>query len=276
MNTHGAIDLAIKQLYSHVDDRSFDWAKTREDLESLLGQGVKCLRDNDLELVKRFYNDDRNIRVLDYGCGSGIYVILMLLKGYSEVHGVDIYEKFDNRLLKNLGFVNASFGLVGDRLPFEDNYFDVVNSSLVLEHVKNIDLYYKESARVLKPDGICLFNFPHRLKPYDSHSRTWFIHYFPRSIRKLMWNFFSRQGGEFLNDFINLRTISYHKRISRKYFKKTKDITKYRIKNFNPDKYKGNKKIRGFANYLMNIRYIGNIFVKIFSINASVDLYLKK
>ena len=38
-------------------------------------------------------------------------------------------------------------------LPFTDNKFDVVTTSLMLHHVKNTDLALKEMVRVLKPNG---------------------------------------------------------------------------------------------------------------------------
>ena len=165
---------------------------------------------------------------------------------------------------------------IDEQLPFDDNTFDIITSSLVLEHVVNPDFYYSEAARLLKPGGVCFFNFPHRLKPYDTHSRCWFIHYFPKNIRKILWDIFSRQGGTYLNNYLYLRTVSTHKRIALKYFRIAEDKTGNRIKTINYVNYKGNSTFRLIASKLMSLRYIGNIFVKIFSLNASADLYLEK
>lgn len=285
------IDTVIKDLIKKINDDSIDWASEKLQLISMIEDGGLIERKWPLKLIDDYCEDNNAAKILDYGCGSGILNLLLLLKGYNNVHGVDVIEKFDNRILQYMDFNNASFKLINardtnpvannsnnedEKLPFDDGTFDVISSSLVLEHVANPDFYYSEAARLLKPGGVCFFNFPHRLKPYDSHSRCWFIHYFPKNIRKILWDIFSRQGGTYLNNYLYLRTISTHKRIALKYFRVAEDRTGDRIKTINFINYKGNSKLRVIASKLMGLRYIGNIFTKIFSLNASVDLYLEK
>jgi len=272
------VDSLIKELIIKVDDNNIDWAYEKKKLQSTIENGGLIERQWALQLIDDHCGDNKAAKIFDYGCGTGILNLLLLLKGYSHVHGVDVVEKFNNNIIEYLEFDNASFKLIGedDRLPFDDASFDVISSSLVLEHVENADFYYSEAARLLKPGGVCFFNFPHRLKPYDSHSRCWFIHYFPKSIRKLLWNVFARQSGTYLNDYLFLRTVSSHKRIALKYFSHAENRTGDRIKSNSFVNYKGNSKIRNLATKLMNLKYVGSLFVKIFSINASADLYLEK
>lgn len=59
----------------------------------------------------------------------------------------------------------------GNIIPFEDNYFDAIFSSEVLEHVENIDEILRELYRVLKKDSYMLVTVPfvwdeHEI-PYD-------------------------------------------------------------------------------------------------------------
>ena len=272
------VDSVIKELIQQTDNDDVNWISEKKRLRSMIKNGSFCNRQWALKLIDDHCGDNRDVKILDYGCGSGILNLLLLLKGYSHIHGVDVIEKFNDKILQNMNFNNASFKLIDaeDRLPFDDATFDIINSSLVLEHIENVDFYYSEAARVLKPGGICLFNFPHRLKPYDSHSRCWFIHYFPKSIRKFLWDIFARQSGSYLNNYLYLRTVSTHKRIARQYFSYSENITRNRIKTINFVNYKGNSKLRFMAAKLMNLKYVGKIFIKIFSINSSVDLYLVK
>jgi len=242
------VDSVIKQLIKKTNDDSIDWASEKQQLISMIEDGGLVQRKWPLKLIDDYCEDNNAAKILDYGCGSGILNLLLLLKGYNNVHGVDVIEKFDNKILQYMDFNHASFKLINTRdtnslannsnnedekLPFDDETFDVISSSLVLEHVANPDFYYSEAARLLKPGGVCFFNFPHRLKPYDSHSRCWFIHYFPKNIRKILWDIFSRQGGTYLNNYLYLRTISTHKRIALKYFRVAEDRTGYRIKTIN-------------------------------------------
>ncbi len=272
------IDSAIKDLINKIDDENIDWVYEKQNLQSLMENSFVIERGWSIKLIEDHCGDNCAARILDYGCGSGVLNLLLLLRGYPNVHGVDVVEKFDNKILQHMQFDNASFALIDkdEQLPFDDATFDVITSSLVLEHVENIDFYYSEASRLLKPGGVCFFNFPHRLKPYDSHSRCWFIHYFPKSIRKLLWDIFSRQGGDYLNNYLFLKTMSCHKRIAMKYFSYAEDRTGKRINKINFVNYKGSSKFRRMASKLMSVKYVGNIFIKIFSLIASADLYLEK
>ncbi|MDC3152721.1 class I SAM-dependent methyltransferase [SAR86 cluster bacterium] len=291
MTKEPVVDSHIKKLLKKIDNENIDWTNEKQNLISMIENGGLIERKWQLKLIEDHSKKNNTTKILDYGCGTGILNLLLLLKGYNDVHGVDVVKKFDDRILKHMNFNSASFNLINakdtnptatnlnnddEQLPFDDNTFDIITSSLVLEHVVNPDFYYSEAARLLKPGGVCFFNFPHRLKPYDTHSRCWFIHYFPKNIRKVLWDIFSRQGGDYLNNYLYLRTVSTHKKIAKKYFSYAEDRTGDRIKNTNLVNYKGNSKLRLFASKLMDLKYIGNIFVKIFSLNASVDLYLVK
>jgi len=272
------VDSVLKKLVKGVNDHNINWDNEKQNLQAMIENGALVDRQWALSQIDDYCGDNRAARILDYGCGTGILNLLLLLKGYSHVHGVDVQEKFDNKILHHLEFNNASFNLIGenDRLPFDDASLDIISSSLVLEHVSNAEFYYSEAARVLKPGGVCFFNFPHRLKPYDSHSRCWFIHYFPKGIRKVLWDIFARQDGAYLNDYLFLRTMTTHKRLAKKYFSHAEDRTGDRIKQNNFVNYKGNSTLRNLAGKLMKFKYVGAFFVKIFAINASADLYLKK
>ena len=271
------LDLVIHDLISRLDD-DCDWSKERENLNRLLKQDAPCLREWPIKLIDDHCGKSKDFRILDYGCGTGILNVLLLLKGYARVDGVDVVKKFDRKILDNLKFHNASFELIKEnsRLPFEDSSFDIITSSLVLEHVEDIDYYYSEAARVLKPGGVCFFNFPHRLKPYDSHSRTWFIHYFPKGIRRVLWDIFARQGGAYLNDYLFLKTVFTHKKIAGKYFSSIEDRSYKRMKFNNIIPRKGLFNLRNIVARLCNLKYVGNIFAKIIVKSASVDLFLIK
>ena len=77
----------------------------------------------------------------------------------------------------------------GLKLPFDSGTVDFVFSQQVLEHVSDDQLvtYFAEEARVLRPGGVVLHEIPHRLIPYESHSRTWLLHYFPVPVRDFFY-----------------------------------------------------------------------------------------
>ena len=86
---------------------------------------------------------------LDAGCRSGIQTTALKKKGY-EVIPVDIVRLFPDARLVDL---NKS-------LPFDENSFDLIYCSEVLEHL--IDPYFtvSEFYRVLKPSGKMIVTTP--------------------------------------------------------------------------------------------------------------------
>jgi SAM-dependent methyltransferase len=77
---------------------------------------------------------------------------------------------------------NLSKVAVGESLPYEDNKFDAILSSDVLEHVQNLSKTMAECYRVLKPGGRFFLVFPSYFHPNEHHlslvTYLPFIHYF--------------------------------------------------------------------------------------------------
>lgn len=95
---------------------------------------------------------------LDVGCGDGRVAQIMGEKLGTRFYGVDISKK-GVELAKKKG-VKAKVADVSDNIPFKDNYFDLVISTEVIEHVTDPDGLLKEVYRVLKPGGLLLLTTP--------------------------------------------------------------------------------------------------------------------
>ncbi len=228
------------------------------------------------QILERFENN-LDISIFDYGCGTGKLIMALKCAGFNNSFGADVVKKFDNDLFNKLGFGENTFKLIeGKKIPYEDKSFDVLCSNEVIEHVFDHHSYYSQASRVLKEKGIFYIHAPQRLQPFDTHSRCWFIHYFPKKIRKILWDIFSKQGGEYLNNYLNLKTVNYHKKIACNYFDNIKVNTGNKIKAKNFVKYKGNSNLRLFADLLMKLPILGTIFILIFTVISSAELHLHK
>lgn len=97
------------------------------------------------------------MKVLDFGCGSGILVDELSRKGYQS-YGLDISEeaiKFGNlQGIKNLGIIDSH------KIDFPDNTFDAVVTLDVLEHLEDEEWALNEISRVLKPGGTAVVMVP--------------------------------------------------------------------------------------------------------------------
>ena len=102
-------------------------------------------------------------KILDAGCGTGRYAVQLAKKG-AEVYGIDISEKMLEIAKKKAKENRVKIELMKGnilRLPYEDNKFDIVISSLALDHVKEHEKAISELVRVCKPKGKIIFSIMH-------------------------------------------------------------------------------------------------------------------
>jgi len=103
-------------------------------------------------------------KVVDLGCGSGIFSELLRQAGYTVV-GVDISPKLIERgktLYPGVEFVVADV----ETLPFADESFDGALLSGLIHHFPDPHLLMKETHRILRPDGSFMAFDPNRLNPF--------------------------------------------------------------------------------------------------------------
>lgn len=149
--------------------------------------------------------------VLDSGCGSGYGTDYLAGLTDGDVFGNDYEEKvisanqkkYDK---KNLHFVNEN----NNKLSFSDNFFNVITSFEVIEHVDDYNYYLLELKRVLKNDGILIIATPNKdyyspglKKPVIiSHKKEFYPHEFAElfqdkfSAYELYGKFFTESGLE--------------------------------------------------------------------------------
>src|SRR5438105_1636384 len=101
-------------------------------------------------LIKSYYGNRNDLRLLDIGCGTG--AMLDQLAPYGEVIGADFAEQA-------LGFCRKRgdrYALARSdarRLPFATNTFDIVTAMDIVEHIDNHKAAMSQILRALKPRG---------------------------------------------------------------------------------------------------------------------------
>lgn len=112
------------------------------------------------------------VKVLSSGCGFGGSLLAWWQAGASEVQGVEVDPEFVSMAqLRVAPYKGLAVNPIGPRDPlaFPSNYFDVIESMDVIEHVEDVQTYMAELVRVLKPGGVMLLVTPNRLWPVEQH-----------------------------------------------------------------------------------------------------------
>ena len=129
-----------------------------------------------LKLISQSITPNKNIKILDLGCGDGALSYLMWRAGYTVIGidtsllGIDLACAEHKKRYTNCEF---RCGEVGD---VESNSFDGVICSDVIEHVQRPGELIDEIYRVLKPNGVAVLSTPIRITeaPLDvEHMAEW-------------------------------------------------------------------------------------------------------
>lgn len=101
-------------------------------------------------------------KVLNIGIGGGFFEALALEKGI-DVYVLDPIEKSVKAVCKELGLGEKARVGYSQSIPFNDDMFDAVVMSEVLEHLKDSDLNktIEEVVRVLKKHGSFIATVPY-------------------------------------------------------------------------------------------------------------------
>ena len=116
-------------------------------------------------MMKSMLPNLKNKKILLLGCGTGEESKLLELCGASakQIIGLDLSAK-SIEIAKNT-YPEIEF-VVGNmnNLPFENNSFDFVYSSLALHYSSTPEKVYKEVYRIIKTNGLFLFSIAHPLR----------------------------------------------------------------------------------------------------------------
>lgn len=110
--------------------------------------------------IKKQLPQDKNLRILDVGCGAGFFSVLLAKEGY-QVTGVDLTpDMVENaRTFAEEEKTDCEFLVMdAENLRFADESFDVVISRNLTWTLPDVKSAYREWVRVLKKGGI-LLNF---------------------------------------------------------------------------------------------------------------------
>ena len=121
-----------------------------------------------LEMIRSHVPLD-GARILDVGCGLGMYV--RRFRAFSDdVHGVDVDAERVAAASQSLPNIRQA---PAEALPYDDDTFDMVLLHEVLEHVDEDAAALAEAHRVTRPGGRIVVFVPNRWYPFETHGFFW-------------------------------------------------------------------------------------------------------
>ncbi len=197
---------------------------THSDLAALRGEPSYVWRagqERRLQMIAAWAKLD-NARVLDAGCGVGMYTAKFRERYTPHVEGIEF--EFARALEAQITTPHAVVA-ANERLPYPADYFDAILSHETLEHVADDQAAAGELVRVLKPGGRLVIFVPNRWYFFETHGHYWrgayhfgntpLINYLPDRWRNQLAphvRAYTKRGLLRLFDDLPVRVIT-HKRI---------------------------------------------------------------
>ncbi|MFM2614863.1 class I SAM-dependent methyltransferase [Vibrio campbellii] len=140
-------------------------------------------RPNTLELV----GDVAGKKVLDLGCGSGIYAQILLERGATSVTCIDAAQEMIDIVKDKLGdSVNAYAQNLALGLPEEANaQYDLVICPLMVHYIEDLRPLFNDIQRVLKPGGQFVFSTHHPFADFECSTSD---NYFEKERIEDVWD----------------------------------------------------------------------------------------
>ncbi len=130
-------------------------------------------------LIKEFTDLNSATSILDVGAGNGIASVAFALMGCK----VSAVEPDPSKTIGNgaISILKEQYNLpnlhvdgsYGEKLPFNDNHFDIVYIRQAMHHAHHLNNFISECARVLKPKGLLLTVRDHVV--LDQKDKEWFL-----------------------------------------------------------------------------------------------------
>jgi len=128
------------------------------------------------KLIKELLGSVKDKKCIDIGCGTGNY--LNLFNGSKESYGVDFAkERVKEAIKKNKAIKKLKiFQADASEIPFEDEYFDIIFTREVIQHIpsaNNRKKAFNELHRLLKKEGKLIFEFDNKFRLMGADIKGW-------------------------------------------------------------------------------------------------------
>ena len=147
------LDLSASQNEEELLDVYKKWASIYDkDNDDLLGT---VSQPNSVQIFHK-YIVDKNQKIIDVGCGTGLVGLELQKLGYTNFDGIDISKDMIDIAIDR-GYKALFLGNLNDSLPIESDSYDAALCVGVFTHGHVGPGRLKELSRIVKSDGLVCF-----------------------------------------------------------------------------------------------------------------------
>ena len=166
------LDLSASQNEKELIDFYKKWASIYDkDNDDLLGTVSQL---NSVQIFHK-YIVDKNQKIIDVGCGTGLVGLELQKLGYTNFDGIDISKDMIDIAIDR-GYQELFLGNLNDSLPIESDSYDAAFCVGVFTHGHVGPGRLQELSRIVKSDGLVCFTINEDV--YESYG-------FDKAIQKL-------------------------------------------------------------------------------------------
>ena len=115
-----------------------------------------------------FFPKDTSIKILDVGCGYGLFLKTCEKAGYLQYEGVDTDKPYTDYATKHLGLKNVHCANAQDYLRSKNEaFYDIIVAFNILEHIRkeNVQEFLSLLYRGLTSNGMVILEIPNAQSP---------------------------------------------------------------------------------------------------------------
>jgi len=189
----------IDRINLNMNKYRTDFSNKSEEMYNKKSREIKAKKI--ISVLSHNLDDTSELKLLDIGCSTGIMTKQFALF-FKNVVGLDVDEqaiKFakSNYEDKNLIFINKSI----EDAKIEDNFFDVVVLSHVIQLIPDLENFLSEVSRIIKPGGVCYLAAGNRLSLRDPQYNLLFLSLLPKSIGNFYIKLFRDENDYFETNY---------------------------------------------------------------------------
>lgn len=214
------------------------------------------------EKLKKLYKFKRDGRILDIGCGDGIFLQLAKQQGW-ETFGTEISKEAVEYAteVRKVNVINTNDIKMA---KFDECYFDVITLWHVLEHLYNPENTLQEIHRILKNDGVLVVALPNIESIQSKIFKNYWVHL---DIPRHLFHFSEDTIKKFLEKYgFKILRVNYPSREHNKWgFKES-------FKNY----IGRDKRYFKLIKPLISLIALSEYFFEMLRYGASIEIFSKK